>query len=144
MLSILIRLSYNAWYIIFFKCLWFLWILWIFTNNSKILPILRADSSVKNLEFQDQVKWKWSCWKQIYVNKVYAGYIIFIFSYCIHDSNKMVRKFENLNLPEYKSFKKTCKKSNIPCLFNRNIVSVGSPNSSPAHISGRVHWNATG
>ena len=43
------------------------------------------------------------------INKVYAGYIIFIFSYCIHDSNKIVRKFENLNLPEYKSFKKLVK-----------------------------------
>ena len=75
---------------------------------------------------------------------MYAGYIIISFSYSRNDSNKIVKKFRNCDLSDYKSFAKACKKFTFSCLFQRNIVWVGSPHSSQSNISGRSLWEVTG
>ena len=74
----------------------------------------------------------------------YLSHIIFNNSYCRHNLNKIVRKFRNFYLADYKSFIKTCKISNVQLIFHRNIVWVGSPQSSQANMRGRIFSKVTG
>ena len=65
-------------------------------HNKK--SILSADSSVKNQNFKINRNQIGAAESKYVVKKMYAGYIIFSFSYCRHNLNKIMKKFRNSNL----------------------------------------------